>query len=60
MPREPTEQELQVFFEEVWQLAEMAADCRDWHLVSYLLETAEDIADWRNAIRESRAWADKG
>ena len=59
MLSEHTDQELQDFFEEVWEVAEMAADCGDLHLFSYLLETAQDIADWRNEIRWGRAWAEK-
>lgn len=59
MLSEPTDQELHDFFEEVWQLAEVAADCGDRRLFSYTLETVQDIADWRNEIRWGRAWAEK-
>jgi hypothetical protein len=55
MPNGPTEQELQSLFEEIWQLAERAHASDDWRLGPYLFALAEEIAAWRNALREGQA-----
>ena len=44
MPNSPAENELEAFFEEVWQLAEFAAASEDRHLAPHLFALAEDIA----------------
>ena len=48
----PTEHELQAIFEEVWQLAERAATSDDRQLAPRLFELADEIAAWRNELRE--------
>jgi hypothetical protein len=44
MPNSPAENELEAFFEEVWQLAEFAAASEDRHLAPHLFALAEGIA----------------
>ena len=58
MPNAPTEQELQAFFEEVWQLAERAYASEDWQLGPYLFALAEEIAAWRNKLRADQPLED--
>jgi hypothetical protein len=58
MPNAPTEHELQAFFEEVWQLAERANATEDWQLGPYLFALAEEIAAWRNELREGQTLED--
>ena len=52
MRNAPTEQELQIVFEEVWQLAERAAASDDQRLAPRLFELADEIAAWRNELRK--------
>jgi hypothetical protein len=51
MKRAPTDLELQAFFEEVWQLAERTAATEDSQLSPYLFELAEEIAVWRDDLK---------
>lgn len=44
MSKAPSETALDEFFEEVWQLAELAAGSEDRHLAPHLFELAEHIA----------------
>jgi hypothetical protein len=50
MPMASSKAQLEIFFEEVWQLAELVAATEDRHLVPHLLALAEDIAEWRNEL----------
>lgn len=54
MKRAPTEQDLQAFFEEVWQLAERTGASEDRQLAPYLFALADEIAAWRNALQAER------
>jgi len=58
MQSAPTELELQAFFEEIWRLAERVGASEDWQLAPYLFELADEVAEWRNALRGGRALAD--
>ncbi len=51
MLKDPTEDELQEFFEEVWLLAERIAETDDSHWAPRLFELAEEIVEWRNEVQ---------
>jgi hypothetical protein len=51
MLKDPTEDELQEFFEEVWLLAERIAVTDDSHWAPRLFELAEEIAAWRSDLQ---------
>jgi hypothetical protein len=51
MPRNLTEDELQQFFEEIWQLAERVAASDDSCLAARLFELADEVAEWRNELQ---------
>ena len=51
MLRDPTEDELQEFFEEVWSLAERVAASENRHWAARLFELADEVAEWRNELQ---------
>lgn len=55
MLKDPTEDELQEFFEEVWQLAERVAASNDTRWAPRLFELADEVAAWRNELQARSA-----
>ena len=55
MLKDPTEDELQEFFEDVWLLAERIAETDDSRWAPRLFELAEEIAMWRSELQERPA-----
>lgn len=46
--RETSERELEDLFDEVWEVAELAATSEDQHMVPWLLGLADTILNWFN------------
>jgi hypothetical protein len=57
MLNDPTEEELQEFFEEIWQLAEQVAASNDPRWAPRLFELADEVAEWRNELQARSAWS---
>jgi len=59
MLKAPTEDELEEFFEELWQLAERLGASEDKRWAERLFELADEVAEWRNELQGQPASSDR-
>jgi hypothetical protein len=59
MVKAPTDDEIEEFFEELWQLAERLAASEDKRWAERLFELADEVAEWRNELQGQPAASDR-